>query len=40
LVRVSSPQIMYHFSIEFLELVASCSELGEGGFDCTVLTIH
>ena len=27
---VSSPEIMYHFSIEFLELAVSCSGLGDG----------
>ena len=38
--HVSSPQIMYHFSIEFLELVVSCLGLGEGGCDCTALAMH
>jgi hypothetical protein len=28
--HMSSPQFMYHFSIEFLELATSCSELGGG----------
>ena len=37
---VSSPQIMYHFSIEFLELAVSCLGLGEGGCDCTALAMH
>ena len=37
---VSSPQIMYHFLIEFLELVVSCLGLGEGGCDCTALAMH
>ena len=35
MVQMSSPQIMYHFLIEFLELVVSCLGLGEGGCDCT-----
>ena len=39
-VVMSSPQIMYHFLIEFLELVVSCSGLGEGGCDCTALAMH
>jgi len=34
ILRLSSPQIMYHFSIEFLELAVSCLGLGEGGCDC------
>ena len=38
--RLSSPQIMYHFSIEFLELAVSCLGLGEGGCDCTALAMH
>ena len=33
--HVSSPQFMYHFSIEFLELAVSFLGLGEGGCDCT-----
>ena len=37
---VVQPQFMYHFLIEFLELVVSWSGLGEGVCDCTVLTIH
>jgi hypothetical protein len=37
---LSSPQIMYHFSIEFLERVVSCLGLGEGGCDCTALAMH
>ena len=37
---LSSPQIMYHFSIEFLELAVSCLGLGEGGCDCTALAMH
>ena len=36
---LSSPQIMYHFSIEFLELAVSCLGLGEGGCDCTALAL-
>jgi len=36
---LSSPQIMYHFSIEFLELAVSCLGLGEGGCDCTALAV-
>ena len=39
-IRLSSPQIMYHFLIEFLELVVSCLGLGEGGCDCTALAMH
>ena len=30
---VSSPQIMCHFLIEFLELAVSCLGLGEGGYE-------
>ena len=37
---LSSPQIMYYFSIEFLELAVSCLGLGEGGCDCTALAIY
>ena len=37
---LSSPRIMYHFSIEFLELAVSCLWLGEGGCDCTALAIY
>ena len=37
---LSSPKIMYHFSIEFLELAVSCLGLGEGGCDCTALAMH
>ena len=37
---LSSAQIMYHFSIEFLELAVSCLGLGEGGYDCTALGIY
>ena len=37
---LSSPQIMYHFLIEFLELAVSCLGLGEGGCDCTALAMH
>ena len=37
---VSSPQIMYHFLIEFLELAVSCLGLGEGGCDCTALATY
>ena len=40
LAPLSSPQIMYHFSIEFLELAVSCLGLGEGGCDCTALAMH
>ena len=40
LTQLSSPQIMYHFLIEFLELVVSCLGLGEGGCDCTALAMH
>mgnify|MGYP004282581167 CR=1 FL=1 len=38
--HLSSPQIMYHFLIEFLELAVSCLGLGEGGCDCTALAMH
>ena len=37
---VSSPQIMYHFLIEFLELAVSCLGLGEVECDCTALAMH
>jgi hypothetical protein len=37
---LSSPQIMYHFSIEFLELAVSCLGLGEVECDCTALAMH
>ena len=39
-VKLSSPQIIYHFSIDFLELAVSCLGLGEGGCDCTALAMH
>ena len=39
-VVLSSPQIMYHFSIEFLGLAVSCLGLVEVGCDCTVSTTH
>ena len=29
--ELSSPRIIYHFLIEFLELAVSCLGLGEGG---------
>jgi len=38
--RLSSPQIMYHFLIEFLERAVSCLGLGEGGCDYTALSIY
>ena len=38
--NLSSLQIMYYFSIEFLELAISISGHGEGGCDCTALAIH
>ena len=37
---VFNAQIMYHFSIEFVELAVSCLGLGEGGYDCTALGIY
>jgi len=37
--QASSPKIMYHFLIEFLELAVSCLGLGEGGCDCTALAL-
>ena len=38
LAGLSSPQIMYHFSIEFLELAVSCLGLGE--VECDLSLIH
>ena len=38
--RLSNPQIMYNFLIEFLELEVSCLGLVEGGCDCTALAMH